>query len=552
MMLVPYMRSYVFPFLVIFIAVSSIALDRTPAPLPLLVTGLVLAISVIMEKWISELRYVQFIFAGAFHYFSHLNWCEMLYVLLVLISLERYPRLWTPLTYTFLYLAEYTIIRFTYQPVNNLLYFILSSAFNWICVGLIVIMVQRFLRSEQVSLRLQEQTHYLSTHDPLTGLLNYQGYRAAIKELVNKETNFALIILDLQDFKSYNAPGVQNGNEILIKLASTLKKMFRDALALSRYAGDRFAIALPASEGLKEKIHQLMSSRHLGFDVTYSVTCFPQEAANASVLISLAEDRLFQNKRQRWLLAEEKRFQEEKLRMVGELAAGMAHEIRNPLTTIKGFMQLSKANNYSMKPWFGVIMSEITRMSELTAEFLQFAKPHISNMKPEVIQDCVNRMLFLTQSDAALHGHMIVYEGMHEQFTVRMDRDKIVQVLLNLMRNAFQAMDKPGTVYIRTYRRGDFCYIEIQDTGKGIHPQDLDRIFEPFFTTKENGTGLGLSICKKIIQDHGGELTAESKLGEGSVFTVKLPLDHSQQPDTSPSSSPSPGRHPDGTMVAAV
>lgn len=531
-MVVPFVRNYVFPFLVVFIAASSVVLDQTPAPVPLAVTGLLFIASVLLEKWFSPLKYVQFVLVGVFHYFSHLNWCEMLYIMLVLLGIERNPRLWPSLAYTFLFLIECTAIRLTYHSVDNMLYSILASSFDWICVILIVIVIQYFMRTEQVTARLQEQTHYLSTHDPLTGLLNYQGYRAAIQELVDNETNFALINLDLQDFKSYNAPSAQNGNEILMKLASTLKKLFKNALALSRYAGDRFAIALPAAEGLKEKIHHLMSSRQLGFDVTYSVTIFPQEAANASVLISLAEDRLFQSKRHRWLLAEEKRFQEEKLRMVGELAAGMAHEIRNPLTTIKGFMQLSKANNYSMKPWFGVIMSEITRMSELTAEFLQFAKPHISNLKPEVVQDCVNRVLFLTQSDAALHGHMIVYEGMHEQFTVRMDRDKIVQVLLNLMRNAFQAMEKPGTVHIRTYRRGDFCYIEIEDTGKGIHPNDLEKIFEPFFTTKKNGTGLGLSICKKIIQDHGGELTASSKLGEGSVFTVSLPLEKNEQSET--------------------
>lgn len=541
-MVIPFLRLYVFPFLVIFIGCASVLLELTPAPVPMLVAGLLLIAIIILERWYPYLRFLQFLLAGAFHYFSHLNWCEILYVLLILLAIERNPRFLTSLLYTCLFMLEYTMIRLTYQPVN--MYNVLVSVYDIAGVCLIVMIIQYFMRTEQVSVRLQEQTHYLTTHDPLTGLLNYQGYRATIQELVDNETSFALINMDLQDFKTYNTPSVQNGNEILMKLASTLKRVFKDALALSRYAGDRFAIVLPDGEGLMEKIEHLMSNRQLGFDVTYSVTHFPQEAANASVLISLAEDRLFQNKRSRWLLQEEKRFQEEKLRMVGELAAGMAHEIRNPLTTIKGFMQLSKANDYSMKPWYNVIMSEITRMSELTAEFLQFAKPHISNMKPEIIQDCVNRMLFLTESDAALHGHMIVYEGVHEQFAVRMDRDKIVQVLLNLMRNAFEAMEKPGTVHIRLYRRDDYCYIEIKDTGSGIHQNDLDKIFEPFFTTKENGTGLGLSICKKIIQDHGGELTAGSKVGEGSVFTVSLPLEKRKQSESSASS--------EQTMTAAV
>ncbi len=531
-MVIPFMRIYVFPFLVTLIACSAILLDYAPDPVPLLISGGLLLGCVILEQWFGMLRYFHFALVGVFHYFSHLNWCQILYILLILMTIQRNPRFIPSIFYACLFMLEYSAIRFTYRPPD--IYNVLVSFYDIAGVCLIVAVLQYFMRSEQVSVRLQEQTHYLTTHDPLTGLLNYQGYRSTMQDLVDNEINFALINLDLQDFKSFNTSSVQNGNEILMKLASTLKRLFKDALALSRYAGDRFAIALPNKEGLADEIHHLMNNRQqIGFDVTYSITFFPQEAATASVLISLAEDRLFQNKRSRWLLQEEKRFQEEKLRMVGELAAGMAHEIRNPLTSIKGFMQLSKANNYSMKPWYHIIMSEISRMSELTAEFLQFAKPHISNLKTEIIQDCVNRMLFLTESDAALHGHLIVNEGIHEQFEVLMDRDKIVQVLLNLMRNAFEAMKQPGIVHIRVYRKEDYCYIEIKDSGSGIQESDLDKIFEPFFTTKENGTGLGLSICKKIIQDHGGELTARSKIGEGSVFTVSLPLVKKQQKEDS-------------------
>jgi signal transduction histidine kinase len=104
-----------------------------------------------------------------------------------------------------------------------------------------------------------------------------------------------------------------------------------------------------------------------------------------------------------------------------------------------------------------------------------------------------------------------------------MDRDKVVQVLLNLIRNAIEAMREPGHIFIRAKQVNKEVVIEIEDTGTGIPENELENIFHPFFTTKENGTGLGLSICYKIVQDHGGTLSVQSVIGQGSVFIIKLP-----------------------------
>ncbi|MFC0333593.1 ATP-binding protein [Paenibacillus sepulcri] len=366
----------------------------------------------------------------------------------------------------------------------------------------------------------------MTNHDPLTGLLNYDGYINAVNDLVeNKKASFVLLLLDFQDFKSINKESISSGNEILTKISIILRTYFSNAAAISRYAGDRFALAIPVTGDALREVREILESRSLGYEITYSMAMFPEESSSSQQIISLAEDRLFQNKRVLWLKREEELFRNEKLKMVGELAAGMAHEIRNPLTTLKGFIDLSKSQSYNIKPWVDIISNEITRMNELTAEFLQFSRPHMSNMKPETISGCLDRVKYLTESQTLSKGHSIRIHSLDDTILVMMDRDKIVQVLINLVRNALEAMDEPGHIYIQVKRTDTiFTVIELQDTGRGIPEDELPKIFDPFYTTKEEGTGLGLSICYKIIQDHGGMLSVKSIVNEGTLFTITLPV----------------------------
>ncbi|TJY41071.1 diguanylate cyclase [Cohnella pontilimi] len=521
-MIIKLIKNYIVPVIVIFVIFSSLILDKTPMVTPFVISGVLLVFSIVFDSRFPVLRYTQFVFLGLFHYFAHLNWAQLLYFILIVIALQKSSRILTSVVITTLYTLEYTLLRLSYQPINA--YNLLVSVYDWMTGLLVIALFHYFLLAENEKKLLRDRTRYLSTHDALTGLLNYEGYLINIQELVDRRDRFILITMDFQDFKSYNDQDFQSENEILVNMSIRLKERFPDACVMSRYAGDRFAIAIPQRDNDLTAIDSLMSSGSLGFQVAYSVCRFPQEGETVYSLITLAEDRLFQNKRNMWLLREELRFQEEKLKVVGELAAGMAHEIRNPLTTIKGFMQISKSNDYDMRPWYELIMSEISRMSELTAEFLQFAKPHISDMTPRLMQRCIDRVLFLTESDAALRGHGMEYEIAEEDIYVMADRDKMVQVLLNLIRNAFEAMKEPGTVSVRLKRDAGMCRIEVEDTGCGISESGLQKIFNPFYTTKENGTGLGLSICKKIIQDHGGSLDVESVVGQGSLFRIKLPV----------------------------
>jgi signal transduction histidine kinase len=229
-------------------------------------------------------------------------------------------------------------------------------------------------------------------------------------------------------------------------------------------------------------------------------------------------------KREMWLKREEHMLRSEKLRVVGELASGMAHEIRNPLTTVKGFLQISKANGYNIENWYALIMDEINRMSDLTAEFLQFSKPHATQFRIHSLHDCILRVISLTESEAAKLGHELHYEHPTEPIHVIMDQDKMVQLLLNLVKNAYEAIRERGIVNLRLFRQNHHAILVVQDNGQGIPADELEKIFHPFYTTKESGTGLGLAICHKIVQDHQGTMGVESVLHQGTIFTITLPI----------------------------
>lgn len=509
------------PFLTILIAASSFVLDREPNVILLILSVCLFSGSMIFRKIIPYSFVFHTVFLALFHWSSHLNWCLLLYLMLLVVAIRNkvghISVMWLALGYSLLY----SMIRLSYVPVND--YNLLVTVYDITAFLFFVILLRYHFTALLEKRRLEKSNNFLTTHDSLTKLLNYDGYIKSITELINKNIPFILVILDFQDFKSVNNKSVSNGDEVLTNISILLRSYFPNANAISRYAGDRFALVFPQMENTLDEIVSILDRNALGYQVAYSNTFFPQEARYAQELIAMSEDRLFQKKRILWLKREEELFRSEKMKIVGELAAGMAHEIRNPLTTMLGFMQLSKSQSYNIQPWFEIMMNEITRMNELTAEFLQFSKPHINNIKPEMISKCIERVRYLTESQAISKGHNLMLDQIDGSIIVLMDRDKIVQVLLNLIRNAIDAMKEPGEIYIRAEKIKNEVIIEIEDTGMGIEESELENIFNPFYTTKESGTGLGLSICYKIVQDHGGTMSVLSLVGHGSVFSVKLP-----------------------------
>lgn len=248
-----------------------------------------------------------------------------------------------------------------------------------------------------------------------------------------------------------------------------------------------------------------------------------------SLAVVLIIQYIIETERAKNLLKEEKkreelRYQEEKMKLLGEMAGGLAHEIRNPLTIIQGFIKHSKEHNYNIKPWYDLILSEVSRMNKLTVEFLQFSKPNVSLYQTYAIHECLKRVIVLTDSKARSSGHQIIYTDYNPDLFLPMDFDKMVQVFVNLINNAIQSMVENGDITIRLLKDENKAVVEISDKGVGIEDANLEKIFSPFYTTKSDGTGLGLSICQKIIQDHGGTIKVTSIPNQGTTFTICFPL----------------------------
>ncbi|GIQ69287.1 ATP-binding protein [Xylanibacillus composti] len=370
----------------------------------------------------------------------------------------------------------------------------------------------------------------LVSQDPLTGLLNFQEFHKRLHTLIQLENHLALVLIDCADLKSMNSEmGFLEGNRLLKKVAELMKRSFPDAYLLARCGGDEFALVLHRidEEEILQRLEQFLEKRlpeMTGIQITYGKALYPENGRSKDELIQIAEEDMFMMKRKLWLKREEHMLRSEQLRVVGELASGMAHEIRNPLTTIKGFLQISKTNHYNIEPWYELILDEITRMSDLTGEFLQLSRNQTTMYEVEPLQHCLQRVKALVEAEAIRLGFQLEYLPYPKPLPVWMDQDKLIQVLINIVKNAFEAMEPGGKVTICNMVEHGQAIIDITDEGKGIPEDKLDEIFLPFYTTKDQGTGLGLSICHRIVLDHKGSMEVFSELGKGTTFRVKLPI----------------------------
>lgn len=221
----------------------------------------------------------------------------------------------------------------------------------------------------------------------------------------------------------------------------------------------------------------------------------------------------------------------DRLAMIGQIAAGTAHEIRNPLTSIKGFLQMFKKTlqDKGMEKEQGyadIMLTEINRINELVSEFLLLSKPKNVTFDLVDVSSVLQDIMPIINNEALLHGVMIFNHSGREMPLVVADRELLKQVFLNICKNGIEAMVDGGTLTISEKvdtEYGNKVNIEIHDTGPGIPSFLIDKIFDPFFTTKQNGTGLGLSVCQRIIHDIGGSIRVSSK-GFGTTFTVSIPF----------------------------
>jgi PAS domain S-box-containing protein len=225
--------------------------------------------------------------------------------------------------------------------------------------------------------------------------------------------------------------------------------------------------------------------------------------------------------------AEERLILAERLSSLGELTAGVAHELRNPLAGIKINTQiLSRKKDLPEieKRLLSSTQEGIEKIQKIVDDMLHFASPKASHFKEEEINDVVDNSLAFLQTKLKKGTISSVFEGAQGLPKLRIDIHQIQQVLINLMLNALQAMEEGGRLTVSTFLEdGDGVRIEVRDTGRGIPRSHLKKIFAPFFTTKSEGTGLGLSISLKILENHGATIDVVSEEGKGSTFSIHFP-----------------------------
>lgn len=219
------------------------------------------------------------------------------------------------------------------------------------------------------------------------------------------------------------------------------------------------------------------------------------------------------------------------LATIGQLAAGIAHEIRNPLTTVKGFIQLIQPHLAVIgKEEYAIIaLDEINRANDIIYEFLNAAKPQQNKKQFTNINKLVHDIMMLYESEAILRGIDFETRLVHDNLSLYIDIKQVKQVLVNIVKNAIEAIeDNPyaekGQIRITTEMNNGFAVIFIEDNGVGMEQKTIDKLFMPFFSTKEAGTGIGLTVCKKIIEDHGGTIQVSSTPYQGTAFQIALPI----------------------------
>jgi signal transduction histidine kinase len=293
--------------------------------------------------------------------------------------------------------------------------------------------------------------------------------------------------------------------------------------ACERFLRDAFAAASPVV--FEAEAVRLGEAKILRF------TAAPLAAAGASTYLVLLVDDITRAKR-----LEAQMLQTERLTMAGRMAAGVAHELNNPLATIAGCAEslLGRAREAPLaampamddfRHYLGLVEEEAYRCKELTSNLLRFVRDPGGQRTPTDLNELVRKAIELLQHQSRFAGRRIVTELEPDLAPVTVNEGQLRQVVLGIASNALEAMEADGVLTVRTRRHRDGAALEFEDQGVGIPGELLPRIFDPFVTTKPpgQGTGLGLAIAQGIVADHGGRIEVTSERGKGSLFRVVIP-----------------------------
>ncbi len=226
----------------------------------------------------------------------------------------------------------------------------------------------------------------------------------------------------------------------------------------------------------------------------------------------------------------------ERLAFIGELSALIAHELRNPLASLKASVEMlreGKVTDLHANKLMGIALSEVDRLNGIVTDFLFYAKPQRLNKSPFDLLRSLKDVITLLRSSKKDKANVKITENFSGELLAVADPGQLQQVFWNLCNNAMDAVSDGGEVIISAEKKHDVLEVVFRDTGVGIDEEDIEKIFYPFFTTKEKGTGLGLAIAQKIAEGHGGKITVESRgKGTGAAFRVILPADSAREDNT--------------------
>ncbi|MBI1817550.1 MAG: GAF domain-containing protein [Deltaproteobacteria bacterium] len=325
-------------------------------------------------------------------------------------------------------------------------------------------------------------------------------------------------------------------DELVVMLRRREDVVMRDELEATADSIDRIAAETCARNGWEVCIPLTASDRLIGFialgrkrnlEAFYAEDLQLLSTLAAEASIALENARLYEElKKSRDIIERTGR-----LSALGTLAAGIAHEIRNPLVSIQTFFQLAPQRRHDPEfftSFLSLTAGEVDRIGDLITELLSFARSPSHRVEDVDINDLIERTTLLLDPEARKSRVKLARLLATDLPVIRADGDQLKQVVINLVLNAIQATPAGGTVTVLTRRHrhqgNPLCQIEVRDTGVGIPPKMIEDIFNPFFTTKDKGTGLGLSIAHQIATEHGGFITVTSEMDHGSSFYVNLPL----------------------------
>jgi PAS domain S-box-containing protein len=448
-----------------------------------------------------------------------------LIIVLVFLIIHHFKSHITTLQKSFIYSISYIIIYIITVPLlfnvirDNPLFHLEYLLFVMLGVFIGIMLIESYEKLFRLNAKYSDLYKMNVTYQQeLTATLDTLEESEAKYRLIAENTSDLIMVMDPEHSISYYSPSHH------FLLGYSEDEMTQVELCKFIHPDDVIFFRNTIDDIIETKQFQSMEFRikHKRGDwINFESRCMPVKGENEKIehIVIISRDISERKKAEEFLI------QSEKLSIVGELAAGVAHEIRNPLTTIKGFIQLYKKQNSSIE-FNDLLLSELERIETITTEMLSLGKPQAIQLKSTNLGELLEDTLDLLQPQAHMNGIQFNLNMENTTFQITCEKNQIKQVFLNILKNAMEAMNKGGEIFIDLRKCGETtCVISFQDQGSGIPEELLPRLGEPFYSLKEKGTGLGLMICHKIIKQHQGHITYHSKLNEGTLVEILLPLE---------------------------